>query len=277
MKRYRVLNFDFDSSATVLTVEIRDEWDEHTKELYRNNKRRIKEGLIHEYGEHQADQKLQNLGDLGSKPLSIVAFHNRFADQVRRAFIVGANYPALTGACALGERILNHLVLALRKDFRSTPEYKKIYRKHSFDDWALAIDTLESWQVLLPEVVKAFRELAKIRHRAIHFNPEVDRNDRALALKAIGCLYDIISTQFGAFGRQPWFIPDIPGESYIKRDAETEPFVRSIYLPNCRRVGPKHRLELDGCVFNVRDDTKYEDREISDEEFRGLRKRARGA
>ena len=190
---------------------------------------------------------------------------------------MGAYYPALTGACALGERVLNHLVLALRADFRSTPEYKKIHNKQSFDNWLLAIDTLESWQVLLPDVVKAFRELAKIRHRAIHFNPKVDRNDRTLALEAIDCLGGIIVRQFGVLGPQPWFIPDTPGESYIKRNAETEPFVRSIYLPNCRRVGPKHTLDLDGRVFKVRDDTKYEDREISDEEFRRLRKRARGA
>ena len=62
------------------------------------------------------------------------------------------NYPALTGACALGERILNYLILNLRDDFHSTPEYKQVYRKDSFDQWDAPINALASWGVLLPEV-----------------------------------------------------------------------------------------------------------------------------
>ena len=101
---------------------------------------------------------------------------------------MGGYYPALTAACSLGERILNHLILILRDDYRHTPEFKTVYRKNSFDNWDVPIDTLESWDVLLPKVAKEFRCLKDMRNKAIHFRPEVDRNDRDLALRAVKCL-----------------------------------------------------------------------------------------
>jgi hypothetical protein len=38
--------------------------------------------------------------------------------------------------------VLNHLLLALRGDYQHTPEYKRVYRKDSFDDWNVPIDAL---------------------------------------------------------------------------------------------------------------------------------------
>jgi hypothetical protein len=73
-----------------------------------------------------------------------VAFHNVFFNQVRDSFVIGSYYPALTAACALGERILNHLVLGLRDSFRTAEEYKRVYRKDSFDNWMIPIDVLEA-------------------------------------------------------------------------------------------------------------------------------------
>jgi hypothetical protein len=121
VKRYRVLCFDFDSRANLLSQEIEEHWDEEVKAQLRTNKERITSGLTNEYGPSHFNVKLQNFVDLGPKPFSIVAFHNKFFEQCRKAFIVGAYYPALTGACALGERLLNHLILQLRDEFKATP------------------------------------------------------------------------------------------------------------------------------------------------------------
>jgi len=271
MKRYRVLSFDFDSRATLLAMEIHQDWEEKIKEQHRENKENLIQELLSQYGTHAAEVKRKNLIDMGPKPFSILAFHNKFFEQIRRAFIMGSYYPALTSSCALGERILNHLVRTLREDFKSTPEYKKIYRKDSFANWDVPINTLESWQVLLPDVVKAFQDLLELRRRSIHFDPAVDQDDRPLALQAIKYLSKIIGTQFSAFGSQPWFIPGTPGESYIKKDAERLPFIKHIYLPNCRRVGPQNRIEIIGDRLLVQDNNKYENVEIADEEFRDLR------
>lgn len=274
MKRYRVLGFDFDSRAASLRVEIQPNWETDIKDLHRNNQIKTISSLISEYGMDGGTVKIQNVMDLGNAPVSIIAFHNMFFRQVRSAFIISSYYPALTGACALGERILNHLLLHLRASFKHTSEYKRVYDKESFDNWELVIETLEKWEVLLPEVVDAYRKLAIVRHeKAIHFNPETDSNDRAYALEAINLLSTIIGQQFGSFGPQPWFIPNVRDTSFIKKDAENMPFIKNIYLqtPNCVLVGPYHKVDImlgnDGHKFVVTDDHQYKSSEISDEEF----------
>lgn len=270
MKRFRVIQFDFDTRVHTLKRDIPDHWDEQVKELHRQNREGTERELLFEFGELAAEQKRQNFIDLGPKPLSILAFHNRFLEQIRVAFVMGAYYPALTGACALGERILNHLVRTLREEFRDTPEYKGVYKKESFDGWDLAINALEAWDVLLPDVVIEFRNLRDLRNEAIHFRPEVDENDRVLALGAIKSLKAIVGNQFCGFGSQPWFITGVPGESYIKKAWEERPFVRRVYLPNCAAVGPRHSVEGD-MPWTIKDDNAYEDRKLTDEEFCTLR------
>src|SRR4030042_843350 len=273
MKRYRVHSFDFDTRVHGLTQEICDEWEDEVKKLHRQNKDAIERSLVSFYGAEAQEVKRQNFIELGDKPVSILAFHNRFFEQIRTSFVMGAYYPALTAACALGERILNYLLLILRDDYRHTTEYKTVSRKDSFDNWDIAINTLESWNVLLPEVTKEFHRLKDLRHKAIHFRPEVDRNDRALALEAIRCLREIIRNQFSAFGSQPWFITNIPGEIYIKKSWESNPFIQKVYLPNCLAVGPRHKIEALFPKIVVKDSLQYEDCEVTDEEFSELRKK----
>jgi hypothetical protein len=271
MKRYRVLIFDFDNRVHSLTLEIRDEWEENVKRQHRQNKDADLKNLVSSYGIEQREAKLQNFIEFGVKPISIFAFHNPFFEQIRTAFVMGAYYPALTAACALGERILNHLILILRDDYKHTPEYKTISRKDSFDNWDVPINTLESWKVLLPDIAEEFRRLKNLRHKVIHFRPEVDRNTRALALESIRCMREIIQNQFSGFGSQPWFITSIPGEIYIKKSWESNPFIQKIYLPNCLSVGPRHKIEKIIPQVVVNDSFQYEEREVTDEEFSELR------
>lgn len=270
MKRYRVLAYDLDTRANILKQEIKDDWKDEVKTLWQENKRQIKEGLIAQFGAFSAFQKIDNFIELGASPISIIAFHNKFLRQIREAFVIGSYYPALTAACALGERILNQLIIHLRDDFKHTDEYKKVYRQASFDNWDIAIDTLEKWSVLLPPVATDFRDLKDIRNRAIHFNPETDKNDKELSLEAVSKLLKIIDGQFSGFGTQPWFITGTAGASYIKKDYETQPFVKRIILPNCALVGPYHKLDSGPHGWIVKDDYKYEEKEITDIEFAEL-------
>ena len=275
MKRYRVLAFDVDSSARILTDPIKDEWDDKVKELHRRNQAQVEAELIANYGASRSDRKEENFIALGPKPFSVLAFHNKFFEQIRIAFTMGAYFPALTGTCALGERILNHLILNLREDYKHTSEYKRVHSKDSFDDWNVPISVLEYWGVLLPDVIKQFRQLRDMRNKAIHFHPETDTNDRELALEAIHCMQDIIANQFSAFGGQPWFLI-IPGEIYIKKEWESRPFVRKTYLANCALVGFRHSIMIVMPRMTVSDDFEYEDKDISDEEFKELRLKFRG-
>ena len=218
MKRYRVIVVDFDSRALTLDT-IQEHWEEHVKELHRQNQQRLIARLRAEFGELAFDAKLANFKELGAKPFSVVAFHNRFLSQARQAFFHCFYYPALTGACALGERILNHLILALRDSYKSHPLYKKVYRKESFDYWPLAIEVLSEWDVLTPEATESFRQLNEKRNNALHFNVATEINDRELALEAIKNVEEIVSHQFSGFGLLPWLLP-VPGECYIKKEYE---------------------------------------------------------
>lgn len=270
MKRYRVISIDYDTRAFLLSQKIEEGWDEKVKEVHKENKKQIIKGLIDFFGEMYSDKKIENFSELGVKPLSVLAFHNKFFEQVRIAFVMGAYYPALTGTCALGERILNHLLLTFREDYKRTPEYKQVHMKKQFDNWDLLIRVLRTWNVLLPDVASKFEELKQIRVKAIHFRPEIDFNDRELALEAINTLRDIISGQFSGWGQHPWFFI-VPGEIYIKKDWENNPFVKKIYLANCALVGPYHVVESVVPQWVIRDDYKYEDKEITDKDFSALR------
>ena len=272
MKRYRVFSTDFDSRPSLLSFEIKDEWGEEVKRLHIENKQSVLKNLENEFGSSNFDKKIKNFQDLGDKPVSIIFYHNAFLEQIRHAFVVGSYYPALTGACSLGERILNQLMIELRSFYKNTSEYKKIWDKESFDNWDQVIDILKKWDVILPEVYEEFLQLKEKRNRAIHFNPEIDNQDRQLALEAIKCLFLIIRRQFGAFGNQPWFITTIPGEIYIKADWEDKPFIKNIYLPNSLLVGPNHVVTHVLPNFRIKDDTDYPKKVVSDEEFSSLRR-----
>lgn len=244
VRRFRIFSFDFDSRPRDLqdapgkgrSEEAREQWQRRRKELIA--------GLAAEYGSQDIDQKVEDFAAFGSKPFSIVAHHNAMFDHVRTAFVSGAYYAALTGACALGERILNHLILDLRDHFKSTPQYKRVYSKASFDRWHIVIDTLEAWQVLLPEVVAAFRDLEQLRNRSIHFNGDTASQLPADALRAAGLLIRIIEKQFCAFGPQPWFIKGTLGAGFIKREWENNPFVAHYYCAKNVCVGPFHTVDL---------------------------------
>jgi len=271
MKRYRVLVYDFDARATHLKKEIREDWDKHIKEHWKSNQEWIKEGLIAEYGAIRAFKKINNFIELDANLISMIAFHNKFLHQIRSAYVIESYYAALTGACALGERILNHLILRLRDYYKATVDYKKVYRKDSFDNWDLAINTLEAWEILLPDVVKSFWELKEIRNKSIHFNPETDSNDKELSLEAICKLKEVVLGQFSGFGTQPWFIEGIKGATgYIKSEFEEKPFVKEIVIPNCVKVGHLHTLEYDHSDWVVHDSHDYAEIEISDERFAEL-------
>jgi hypothetical protein len=274
MRRYRPLAFDFDLRANGFQP-IQEQWEERVKELHRQSQQQMREQLIAEYGEQSADMKFANFIDLGPRWLTVLSRHNKFFKQSRDAFVIGAYYPALTSACALGERILNYLILELRDEFKGSPEYKHIYRKVAFSGWEIPINCLASWGVLLPAVVDEFWKLRDRRNDAIHFRPDVDHNDRELALAALHNLGAILKTQFGLFNGQKWFITDIAGENYIKKEWEYDPFIRHVYLPNCAYVGPGHTLTFATDSWRVHDNTGYEVRDVTDDEFCELRMSAR--
>lgn len=264
-RRHLSYTMDFDSRAHVFE-EPGDGWEEEPRRLHLENRERAKVGLAREFGSDHLDKKIENFVAIGFKPFSILAHHNQFFDQARRAFVIEAYYPALVGACALGERILNHLILDLRDFYKNTNEYKQICRQDSFSNWKIPIDTLEAWNVLLPKAVTEFRALMALRHQSIHFNVSTYATLREDALAALRHMREIIEQQFTAFGDRPWFIDGTRGHVFIKRDWETNPFFRTYYLPACPFVGPYFAISFEqGLRFH--DHADYGDGDWTDEEF----------
>jgi len=266
-RRYRPFSFDFDS--TPQSLELPDEnWDEQVKRLHLISRARAIKRLELKYGTHNIDQTIKNTIDLGSKSMSLLSYHNELNEQARRSFVISAYYPALVAACALGERILNHLILDLRSNFMASPHYRKVYRKNSFEDWKFAVTVLADWQVLANDVGDDFLALGKLRNFSIHFNPASYQSMRDNALAALKCLDKIIAKQFGYFGGQPWFIEGTPGAQFIKRAYETDPFVKNYIIPHSGLVGPLHAMEMsqDGGWDHL-DHDDYGDEDLTDEEF----------
>jgi hypothetical protein len=270
MRRYLVFPGDFDARALTLE-EPGEHWDEVPKKLHAENRQRLLQHLQYELGPMNFESKVQNFKDAGSTPFSIIAYHNDLFYQVKYAFIHGYYYPSLVGSCALGERILNHLILDLRDFFKSSPLYKDVYRKDSFDDWEVAITVLDNWGVFqVPDVSVDFRALAAMRHKAIHFNPATVTNLRSEALSALRCLANIITKQFGFAGGQKWLLTGTRGNFFIKKSCETDPFLQTYYLPQCPYVGPYYAMKYTEKGWYVFDRDSYPDDEISDEEFARL-------
>ena len=273
MKRFRLFTLDFDYRVNLLSIDVQDSWAPEIRTRHIRNRNNTINGLRNQFGDQNHELKLQNFIELGPKPTSVLAFHNLFFEHVRVAFVMGAYYPALTGICALGERVLNHLVITFREDYQATKEYKLVASKQSFDNWDRAIDVLSSWGCLRPETAQAFSKLKKQRNAAIHFRPETDKNHRQLALSAIQAFQQIIECQFAAWARLPWTIDNTPGETYIKKSWESDTFVRKIFLPNCKHVSYKHTVESILPQWEIDDSNcPAEIVDVSDEEFARLRR-----
>ncbi|MGX9431604.1 MULTISPECIES: hypothetical protein [Bradyrhizobium] len=266
-RRYHPYSFDFDS--TPLSLESPEEhWDEQVKQVHLENREHQIKRLELEYGTLRIEDVIRNATDLGAKSMSLLAYHNRLHTQARRAFVAGVYYPALVAACALGERILNHLVLDLRDSFKSSEHYKKVYRKDSFDNWPFAVSVLTDWKALADGVGADFLALGDLRNRSVHFSPETYQSLRQDALAAFERLNAIIAKQFGYFGLQPWFIEDTPGAQFVRRTYEDHPFVRTYIIPLSGFVGPLYGMELSQQgLWTHLDYSDYGDDELSDAEF----------
>jgi hypothetical protein len=266
-RRYHPFSFDFDSTPWSL-AEPEKHWEEHIKQTHRENRAQQIERLKQDYGSRHIEDVVKNVTELGAKSMSLLAYHNQFHEQARRSFVAGAYYPALVAACALGERILNHLVLDLRDSFKSSEHYRKVYRKDSFDNWPFAVSVLTDWKVLVDGVGTDFLALGELRNRSIHFNPETYQSLRENALAALQRLNAILGKQFGYFGRQPWFIESTPGAQFVKRDYEIDPFVRTYLIPRSGFIGPLYGMDRtpDGYWMHL-DYSDYGDGQLTDEAF----------
>lgn len=270
-RRYRTIRVTFDTRNIVLGLKIEEEWEPGIKTMWEENKAGVRADLMSELGSKDYEAKLDNYRAMGPAPWSVVFEHTALLGQVRSSFAHGDFYPALVGSCALGERLLHQLVFTLRDDFvNHTATTKRVRAGNLGNEWGTLIEVLEGWSILEKQVADTYRELERRRHAAVHFDPRLKAANRESALSALLALQEIVEHVFEPHGRPPRYIAGIGGASYIALEAEKEPLVRRIFLPNCALVSPAHRLEADESVpgeWHIYDDPDYPSDPLTDEQF----------
>lgn len=217
-RRYRPIKvtYDYDTRNVMLDVQIREEWEPDIKAMWQANQAEVLRGLLAELGPVDGDHKLDNYRAMGPAPWSVVFEHSVLLRQVRTSFAHGEFYPALVGACALGERLLHELVLALRADYLNYhATIKRVRRDRLGTDWGALIGVLHGWAVFDDEVAGTYRQLEAHRHAAVHFDPDLDVAAREPPREALLALQRIVERVLEPHGGPPRYIADTPGASYL--------------------------------------------------------------
>jgi hypothetical protein len=257
----------------MLNTVIDREWEPAIAEQWRTNQAGVRMDLLAELGTLLGKEKIANFTAMGPAPWSVAYEHIQPLQQVRSAFAHGDFYPALVGACALGERIFNQLLLELRADYvnhRATTRTVRNSDNETFTNWDMAIDVLHGWGVLDDGSATTYRELAEQRHATIHYDAAVPAASREPALAAVMAVQSIVGVIFAPLGGPPRFIAGTEGASFIALDAEQQPLIARIVIPRSVLLSPAHRMYPDSSNVNtwtVVDDRDYDPTPLTDEEF----------
>jgi hypothetical protein len=224
-------------------------------------------GVTYQHGLSDIQDKYERWLSLSPPSLCVPVDWHELLLEVESAYVHGDYYPALTSACCLGERILNHLVIGLRSHFTSSDRYKEVARKDSFQNWNTLIDVLSEWRIVDDTLSQRFAELLDLRNPAVHFGSLSDRQQKTKL--AVDHVYYVTSKMFG-LESENFFRCD--GEVYVCQHKAGEPLAKEFIVPHCHFVGYKHRVENRDGKLTIVDDGQYADSELSDEEFIEYRK-----
>lgn len=269
MLRYHVPILSFDTRSETLRQTPTEQWSDEAKAAHEERVERLRQQISHEFGGLNLDMKVRNFADIGQLPWSIRAHHNEFLAQARDAFVMGQYYPALTAACALGERMLNHMIIDLKGHYDT--QEPELRTGQPIQNWQRMIHILDRWGALAPTATQAFRRLYGLRNRSIHFNRDTVERQRSDAQRALQLVKTIVNAQFASFGRDcPWI--DFDGfRFFVKKEFESHPFVLAYYSRACPRLGPKYHYNLVGHLWLATDLNDYPPTEIDDEEYKRLK------
>lgn len=89
----------------------------------------FREHLKKELGEKEFEKKFKRWLNLDYYLLGLIEEYYYLIEQIIYTYSSGYFFSAITATGCLGERILNRLMLKTRDYFKSSSEYKKIYRK----------------------------------------------------------------------------------------------------------------------------------------------------
>jgi len=256
-RRYRLMGFYIDSTRGFYsTPAFKDQTDSQTEDL--------KATLGHE----NFQEKFDRWRKIDYPPLGLIDEYPEKIAQIINTYSAGYFYPAVISACCLAERILNRLVLKTRDHFKNYPHYKNIYRKESFDDWGKMINIISDWRLIPERAIYLMRELMPIRHQSIHYTKAFDFG--AIAPDLINKLIAAITEIFGVLNRKDiYLVFDVPGEIWVRLEAQKHPFVKEFVLPHCYYAHANHDIDFEKSKITER---VGKIGTLTDEEFVEIRK-----
>jgi len=271
MKRYRVCNLFLDTTKNIFKY--------HEQNQIGKIKEDMKLSLISKYGNQSFDEKFDRYMELDKPVISVIAEHTNLLEDVCNSYVQGNFYSALTGACCLGERIFNDILFKVMNDFKPSDHYKYMYNKGSVIDWEKAIKILSDWGLMNDETKEKYTVLYKLRTNSVHFQKK-DQDLATMSLSAINAVNFIINKLFaiGPHRKDILIYFEVPGEIFIKKEAEKNPIVKAFFIPCSILVGPRYETTTGDkqFLFKIIDKEKYINQEISDNEFVRLRNEFKG-
>lgn len=231
----RFTRFSFDFTPNMLKG---DENDQSAHE-------RLKGRLIEEHGEEAIDDKYLRWREVSRANMWVLEEFNQFLDEITKAYVQGYYYLSITGACCLTERILNRLVVKLKKHHKTSPRYKLFYdREQQIQNWGLLIATLEEWGVFTDEQVSICKKLHRYRNDTVHYIPDYDFENAAPTV--IKLTTRLIDSLFSVLDRgDTYHIFTVPGEIWVKEERLNDPFVQEFILPCCSMGGAVSQFDYE--------------------------------
>jgi hypothetical protein len=255
-RMYRVFGFALDTRVTLFS---QDGLEAQSKSLA--------ESLRDQWGSQNFEDKLSRFKKLNLSFIGIPEDYYAFLREIVDSYCCGHFYPAMTSAGALGERILNRLLIKTRDHFKASKHYRDIYRKQSFDNWDKPILILRDWGVISAEVAESFEKLKIHRNDSIHYNEGYAFEENAHS--AIMELAQIVDRQFNYTKRTDLFwVFDVPGEIWLRSAQMNTPFVKEFVLPHCAKLTAYCETSSAGIAAGVMAPLAP----LSDEEFINARK-----
>jgi hypothetical protein len=266
MKRYRVCNVFLDTTRNIFRHPAKGQMKKVKKD--------IRASLILRYGEQNFDEKFARFMELEKPAISVIAEHTYLLEDICSSYVQGNLFSALTGACCLGERIFNDILFKVMGDFISSVHFKYMDGRGSVNDWGKAIKILSDWDLIDKETKEKYKELYKIRTDSVHFQKK-DQDFAKMSLKAINIVNFIINKLFtiGPHRKDILIYFEVPGEIFIRKDAEKDPIVKAFFIPCSILVGPRYKTASGNKPgeFKIIDKEVYKEKEISDSQFVKLR------
>jgi len=223
-RMYRVFGFALDTRVTLFS---QDGLEAQSKSLA--------ESLRDQWGSQNFEVKLSRFKKLNLSFIGIPDEYYALLREIVDSYCCGYFYPAITSAGALGERILNRLLIRTRDHFKASKHYKDVCRKQSFDNWDKTILILRDWGVISAEVAESFEKLKIHRNDSIHYNEGYAIEENAHS--AIMELAKIVDRQFNYTKRVDLFwVFDVPGEIWLRSAQMNIPFVKEFILPHCAKL-----------------------------------------